>query len=54
MTGGPGLAVLTIRYWHWSVSSVLYLTGSLCIFGAIMLENKVRASSLHHALSRAS
>ncbi|BBU31988.1 MFS transporter (plasmid) [Burkholderia sp. THE68] len=39
MTGGPGLAALTIRYWHWPVNSVLYLIGGLCVIGALMLES---------------
>ncbi|SAL03556.1 major facilitator transporter [Caballeronia calidae] len=51
MTGGPGLAAFTIGYWHWSVSSVLYLTGSLCIVGAIMLESFGRTTPMTHISS---
>ncbi|SPB14645.1 MFS transporter [Caballeronia novacaledonica] len=49
MTGGPGLAALAIRYWHWPVSSVLYLIGGLCIIGALMLESFGRIAPRTHA-----
>jgi MFS family permease len=49
MSGGPALAALTIRYWHWTVGGVLYAIGGLCVIAALMLEIFGRVTPRTHA-----
>ncbi|MBP0588557.1 MFS transporter [Paraburkholderia sp. LEh10] len=36
--GCPALAAFAIRYFHWSVNSVLCVVGGLCVIASLMLE----------------
>ncbi|MFM0093034.1 MFS transporter [Paraburkholderia sediminicola] len=42
--GCPALAGFAIRSLHWSVNSVLYIVGGLCVIAALMLETFGRLS----------
>ena len=36
--GGPAVAALAIRNWHWTTGAVFFTVGGLCVTAAVMLE----------------
>ncbi|MBR8132219.1 MFS transporter [Burkholderia ambifaria] len=49
--GGPAVAALAIRNWHWTTGAVFCTVGALCATAAVMLECFGRLSPASHAVA---
>ena len=50
--GGPAVAALAIRNWHWTTGAVFFTVGGLCVTAAVMLECFGHLSPASHAVAR--
>ncbi|WP_325095195.1 MFS transporter [Burkholderia contaminans] len=50
--GGPAVAALAIRNWHWTTGAVFFTVGGLCVTAAAMLECFGHLSPASHAVAR--